>query len=429
MREAVIDKAREYFRFEYAGKKIIPGESYIPPSGKVIEEDDLVNLIDSSLDLWLTTGRYAKDFEKQFAAFMGHKFSLLVNSGSSANLVAFATLTSPQLGDRRVQPGDEVITVAAGFPTTVNPIIQHGCVPVFVDVQLGTYEIDVTQLELALSSKTKAVMIAHTLGNAFDVKAVSEFCKKNNLWLIEDTCDAVGAKVGDQLAGTFGDLATVSFYPAHHMTMGEGGAVLVSNPRLKKIAESFRDWGRDCWCPPGVDDTCGKRFNWQLGELPKGFDHKYIYSHIGYNLKVTDMQAAVGISQLRKLPGFIDKRNENFAILTEALEPVKDKLILPKATEGTTASWFGYPISTKPETGCSKQELVEFLESKKIGTRQLFAGNLLRQPIYQGVEKRVIGDLPNTDYIMNHTFWVGVWPGLGREHMEYIAEAIKEKLL
>lgn len=429
MREAVIDKAREYFRSEYAGKKIIPGESYIPPSGKVIEEDDLVNLIDSSLDLWLTTGRYAKDFEKQFAAFMGHKFSLLVNSGSSANLVAFATLTSPQLGDRRVQPGDEVITVAAGFPTTVNPIIQHGCVPVFVDVQLGTYEIDVTQLELALSSKTKAVMIAHTLGNAFDVKAVSEFCKKNNLWLIEDTCDAVGAKVGDQLAGTFGDLATVSFYPAHHMTMGEGGAVLVSNPRLKKIAESFRDWGRDCWCPPGVDDTCGKRFNWQLGELPKGFDHKYIYSHIGYNLKVTDMQAAVGISQLRKLPGFIDKRNENFAILTEALEPVKDKLILPKATEGTTASWFGYPISTKPETGCSKQELVEFLESKKIGTRQLFAGNLLRQPIYQGVEKRVIGDLPNTDYIMNHTFWVGVWPGLGREHMEYIAEAIKEKLL
>ena len=429
MREAVIDKAREFYRAEYAGKKIIPGESYIPPSGKVIEEDDLVNLIDSSLDLWLTTGRYAKDFEKQFAEFMGHRFSLLVNSGSSANLVAFSGLTSPLLGERRIQPGDEVITVAAGFPTTVNPIIQNGCIPVFVDVELGTYEIDVTQLDKALSPKTKAVMIAHTLGNAFDVQAVSEFCKKNNLWLIEDTCDALGAKVGDQMVGTFGDVATASFYPAHHMTMGEGGAVMTSNPKLKKIFESFRDWGRDCWCPPGVDDTCGKRFNWQLGELPKGFDHKYIYSHIGYNLKVTDMQAAIGLSQLRKLPGFISKRNENFDILKKALEPLKEKLILPQATPGTTASWFGFPISTKPDSGCTKQELVEFLESKKIGTRQLFAGNLLRQPIYQGIEKRVIGDLPNTDYIMNHTFWVGVWPGLGREHMEYIATAIKERLL
>ncbi|MEC7275452.1 MAG: lipopolysaccharide biosynthesis protein RfbH [Bdellovibrionota bacterium] len=428
-RSAVIDKAREHFRSEFTNKKIIPGESYIPPSGKVIEEDDLVNLIDSSLDLWLTTGRYAKDFEKQFAEFMGHRFSLLVNSGSSANLVAFAGLTSPMLKERQVKPGDEVITVAAGFPTTVNPIIQHGCVPVFVDVELGTYEIDVTQLESALSDKTKAVMIAHTLGNAFDVKTVSEFCKKHNLWLIEDTCDALGAKVGDQMVGTFGDIATVSFYPAHHMTMGEGGAVLTSNPRMKKILESFRDWGRDCWCPPGVDDTCGKRFNWQLGELPKGFDHKYIYSHIGYNLKVTDMQAAVGLSQLRKVPGFISKRNENFDILKAALEPVADKLILPRATEGVTASWFGFPISTKPDSPCSKQELVEFLESRKIGTRQLFAGNLLRQPLYQGIKKRVIGDLPNTDYIMNHTFWVGVWPGLGREHMEYIADAIKEKLL
>lgn len=429
MREAVIDKAREYYRAEFTNRKIIPGENYIPPSGKVIEEDDLVNLIDSSLDLWLTTGRYAKEFEKKFAEFMGHRFCLLVNSGSSANLIAFSGLTSPMLKERQVKPGDEVITVAAGFPTTVNPIIQNGCIPVFVDVELGTYEIDVSQLESALSSKTKAVMIAHTLGNAFDVKAVSDFCKKHNLWLVEDTCDAVGAKSGDQLAGTFGDIATVSFYPAHHMTMGEGGAVLTTNPKLKKILESFRDWGRDCWCPPGVDDTCGKRFNWQLGELPKGFDHKYIYSHIGYNLKVTDMQAAIGLSQLRKLPGFISKRNENFDLLTQELEPVKEKLILPKATPGTTPSWFGYPISTKEESGCSKQELVEHLESKKIGTRQLFAGNLLRQPIYQGVEKRVIGDLPNTDYIMNNTFWVGLWPGLGKEHMSYIADAIKEKLL
>ena len=309
MRNEIIDKSKEFFKAELDKKKIIPGENYIPASGKVMDEDDMAYLIDASLDMWLTAGRYHKQFEKEFASYMEQKFCLLVNSGSSANLVAFAALTSPALGDRQLKPGDEVITVAAGFPTTVNPIIQHGCVPVFIDVELGTYEADISLLEKALSDKTKAVMMAHTLGNMFDVQAVKEFCDKHNLWLVEDCCDASGAKFNGQMAGTFGDIATVSFYPAHHMTMGEGGAVLTNNPRLKKIAESMRDWGRDCWCPPGKDDTCGKRFDKQLGDLPHGYDHKYIYSHVGYNLKVTDMQAALGLSQLKKLTKFIKKRN------------------------------------------------------------------------------------------------------------------------
>lgn len=429
MRESIIEKSREFFAGELAKKKIIPGEHYIPPSGKVMDEDDMANLIDASLDMWLTAGRYHTQFEKEFASYMEQDYCLLVNSGSSANLVAFAALTSPQLGDRQIKAGDEVITVAAGFPTTVNPIVQHGCIPVFIDIELGTYEVDVTKLDEAKSDKTKAVMIAHTLGNMFNVKVVKEFCEKHGLWLIEDCCDATGARFEGQMAGTFGDIATVSFYPAHHMTMGEGGAVLMKSKKLKKIAESFRDWGRDCWCPPGKDDSCRKRFGWQLGELPKGYDHKYIYSHVGYNLKVTDMQAAVGLSQLKKLNGFIKKRNDNFDYLKSQIKELEDVLILPEATKGCEASWFGFMISVRENSKVSKQELVEFLEANKIGTRQLFAGNLIRQPLYQGVNYRVVGELKNTDFVMGNTFWVGIWPGLDTEHLDYIAMKLKEKLL
>lgn len=360
---------------------------------------------------------------------MNQKFCLLVNSGSSANLVAFAALTSPSLGDRQVKPGDEVITVAAGFPTTVNPIIQHGCVPVFVDVTLPDYGIDTSLLEKALSPKTKAVMVAHTLGNPFDVKKVKAFCDAHQLWLVEDCCDAVGAKFDNQLVGTFGDISTVSFYPAHHMTMGEGGAVLTSNPRLKKIAESFRDWGRDCWCPPGKDNTCGKRFDQQFADLPEGYDHKYVYSHVGYNLKVSDMQAAIGCSQLDKLPGFIEQRNRNtetlIKLIKEKIPNHEEFMHLPTALEGATASWFGFAITLKKG---SRRDLVNFLEKNKIGTRLLFAGNLTRQPLYKSKDFRVVGELKNTDVIMNHTFWVGIYPALNEIHMNYIAEKLREGL-
>lgn len=427
MRSEILGKTREYFKSK-PQRKIIPGENYIPVSGKLLDEEDLVNLVDASLDMWLTAGRFADQFEKEFAEFNDQKYCLLVNSGSSANLVAFATLTSPMLEDKQVKSGDEVITVAAGFPTTVNPIVQHGCVPVFIDVELGTYEVDVSQLESALSSKTKAVMIAHTLGNVFNVRAVKDFCQKHDLWLIEDCCDAVGAEFEGQKVGTFGDIATVSFYPAHHITMGEGGAVLTNSPKLKKIAESFRDWGRDCWCPPGKDNTCNKRFDWQLGELPHGYDHKYIYAHVGYNLKVSDMQAAIGCSQLKKLPWFIEKRNHNFAILKKLLSGTEESLILPEATPGSRPSWFGFPISVREGAKVTRNELVQYLEKNKIGTRLLFAGNLIRQPLYRNIEKRVIGDLENTDFIMNNTFWVGVYPELNEEHLEYIAMKIKEVL-
>jgi CDP-6-deoxy-D-xylo-4-hexulose-3-dehydrase len=408
-----------YYKEKNPGRKILPGTDYIPASGKVVDSDDFTTLVDSCLDMWLTAGRFAQTFEKDFATYMEQKFSLLVNSGSSANLLAFAALTSFTLGD-------EVITVAAGFPTTVNPIIQHGCIPVFVDITLGNYEIDTGQLELALSPKTKAIMIAHTLGNAFNAKIVREFCDKHNLWMIEDCCDAVGARVDGKMVGTYGDIATVSFYPAHHMTMGEGGAVLTNNIRMKKVLESFRDWGRDCWCPPGKDNSCKNRFGHEMAQLPKGYDHKYIYTHIGYNLKVTDMQAALGVSQLKKLDGFIAKRNQNFDILKKFLGPLENKLILPHATEGTTPSWFGFVISVKENAGFTKQALVEFLEKNKIGTRQVFGGNLVRQPLYQNTEKRIVGDLKNTDFVMNNSFWVGIWPGLNEEHMQYIAQKISE---
>ncbi|MBC7428124.1 MAG: lipopolysaccharide biosynthesis protein RfbH [Bacteriovorax sp.] len=412
-------------------KKIVPSIDYIPPSGKVMDKEDLVNLLDSCFDMWLTAGRFAVEFEKRFADFMNQKFCLLVNSGSSANLVAFSALTSPTLGARQIKPGDEVITVAAGFPTTVNPIIQNGCIPVFIDVNFPDYGVNTDTLEKALSPKTKAIMIAHTLGNPFDVKTVKEFCDKHGLWLIEDCCDAVGAKFDGKLVGTFGDIATVSFYPAHHMTMGEGGAVLTNNPRLKKLAESFRDWGRDCWCPPGKDNTCNKRFDQKFADLPDGYDHKYVYSHVGYNLKVSDMQAAVGCSQLNKLPTFIEKRNKNTETLRKMIMTKipnhEELMILPTALPNAQASWFGFPITLKLNN--KRRDLINFLEKNKIGTRLLFAGNLIRQPLYKDKEYRVVGELTNTDMIMNNTFWVGIYPALDETHMDYISDKLKEGLL
>lgn len=409
---------------------IVPGTNYIPPSGKLLDENDLKNLLESCFDLWLTAGRFAVEFESRFAEFMNQKFCLLVNSGSSANLVAFAALTSPMLKERQLKPGDEVITVAAGFPTTVNPIVQHGCVPVFIDVNLPDFGIRVDLLEAALSPKTKAVMVAHTLGSPFDVKTVKEFCNKHNLWLVEDCCDAVGASYDGKLVGTYGDIATVSFYPAHHMTMGEGGAVLTNNPRLKKIAESFRDWGRDCWCPPGKDNSCGKRFDQQFADLPDGYDHKYVYSHVGYNLKVSDMQAAIGCSQLNKLPSFIEIRNKNVETLIKMIKSKipnwAEHMMLPEALPNANASWFGFPITLKQPN--KRRELINHLETNKIGTRLLFAGNLLRQPLYKGKEYRVVGELTNTDKIMNDTFWVGIYPALNETHMDYISDKLKEGL-
>jgi CDP-6-deoxy-D-xylo-4-hexulose-3-dehydrase len=392
----------------------------------VIDAADLTSVMDSVLDCWFTTGRFAEEFERKLARFVGVRDAILVNSGSSANLLAVSALTSPKLGDRRLKPGDEVITVSAGFPTTVNPIIQNRLVPVFVDVTLPTYEIDVSQLEAARSEKTRAVVIAHTLGNVFDLDAVTAFVKKHNLWLIEDCCDALGSTWKGRKVGTFGDIATVSFYPAHHITMGEGGAVLTNDPKLRVLVESFRDWGRDCWCDPGKDNTCGKRFDWQLGSLPCGYDHKYTYSHVGYNLKATDMQAALGASQIEKLPQFIERRKENFRYLHAALKPTEDCLLLPEATPASDPSWFGFPIAVREVAPFTREDLIRDLNAKKIGTRLLFGGNLLRQPAYEECEHRVIGHLPNTDFVMNRVFWIGVYPGLTRPMLDYVATSITE---
>jgi CDP-6-deoxy-D-xylo-4-hexulose-3-dehydrase len=426
LRQHIFDLTAEYFVEAFPARAFVAGESVVPVSGKVIDASDIQAVVDSALDSWFTTGRFAKDFERKLARFVGVRSASLVNSGSSANLLAVSALTSPKIGNRQLKPGDEVITVAAGFPTTVNPIIQNRLVPVFLDVTLPTFQVDITQLEAALSSKTRAIIIAHTLGNVFDAEAVAAFAQKHDLWLIEDCCDALGSTLKGKNVGTFGDIATVSFYPAHHITMGEGGAVLTDKPTLQVLIESYRDWGRDCWCEPGKDNTCGKRFNWQLGELPCGYDHKYIYSHLGYNLKATDMQAALGASQIEKLPYFIERRKENFRILRAALEPYADVLLLPEATPGSDPSWFGFPLGVRVDAPFTRDDLVNRLEKHKIGTRLLFAGNLVRQPAYQGIDYRVIGDLKNTDFVMRNVLWVGVYPGLTRPMLDYMAEIIGE---
>lgn len=426
LRAQILALTEEYYKEAFASREFVPGASPVPVAGRVFDASEVQSLVDSSLDFWLTTGRFASQFEKEFAQFFKMRHAILVNSGSSANLLAITCLTSPVLGERQLKPGDEVITVATGFPTTVNPIFQNNLVPVFVDVEIPTYNVDVTQLEAALSERTRAVILAHTLGNPFNLEAVTAFCKAHNLWLIEDCCDAVGATYNGQPIGRFGDVATVSFYPAHHITMGEGGAVLTDKPRLKKLVESFRDWGRDCWCDPGKDNTCGKRFDWQLGELPHGYDHKFTYSHIGYNLKATDMQAAVGVAQLKKLPGFIEKRRANFNYLKEKLGQLQDFLVLPEATPNSEPSWFGFPIYVRPEASFTRDEAVRWLNVHKIGTRLLFGGNIVRQPAYRGQNYRIVGDLKCSDEVMRHVFWIGVYPGLTEPMLDYMCEILAQ---
>ena len=426
LRERIRGMASEYYREAFPARAFVPGSSDVPVSGRVFDEQELELLVESSLDFWLTTGRFAEQFEREFAKFVGVREAVLVNSGSSANLLAVAALTSKRLGDRRLRPGDEVITLAAGFPTTVNPILQNGLIPVFVDVVLPTFNVDVSYLEMALSDRTRAVIFAHTLGNPFDLDGVTAFVKKHGLWLIEDCCDALGSTYRAQKVGTFGDLATVSFYPAHHITMGEGGCVLTNQPLMRTLVESFRDWGRDCWCAPGKENTCGKRFDWQQGDLPHGYDHKYIYSHVGYNLKATDMQAAVGVAQLKKLPGFIEARRRNFAYLKAGLKDVEEHFVLPEATPNSDPSWFGLPLLVRETALFSRNTLIEFLYAKKIGTRQLFGGNLVRQPAYADLKYRIVGDLRNSDRVMNQAFWIGVYPGLTRAMLDYVLETINE---
>lgn len=425
LREQILQLAEKYFESAFPTQPFSPGQASVPVAGKVLDAADLRNLIDASLDCWLTTGRFAAQFERKLAQFLGLRGVSLVNSGSSANLLAFSALTSPRLGDRALRPGDEVITVAAGFPTTVNPIVLNRCVPVFIDITVPTYQADISQLEAALSPRTRAIMIAHTLGNPYDLDRVAAFAKQHNLWLVEDSCDALGATFQGKKVGTFGDLATFSFYPAHHITMGEGGAVATDSPLLKTIVESFRDWGRDCWCDPGKDNTCGKRFDWQLGDLPCGYDHKYSYSHIGYNMKVTDMQAAIGLSQLDKLPGFIAARRKNFQHLYNGLKPLEDVLLLPESTPDAEPSWFGFPIGVREGAPFDRNHLVRELESKKIGTRLLFGGNLTRQPAYKDIEFRVIGDLHNSDYVMRNVFWIGLYPGLTDPMLDHTIDTVK----
>jgi CDP-6-deoxy-D-xylo-4-hexulose-3-dehydrase len=409
-------------------KEIIPGESYIPVSGKVIDEDDVLWGIESMMDAWLTAGRFSNKLERELARYFGSRFSLLVNSGSSANLVAFYALTSPKLKERAIKPGDEIITVAAGFPTTINPMIQFGCIPVFLDVEIPTYNIKVEDIEKAITSKTKAIMLAHALGNPFNLREVMAIAKKYNLWVIEDDCDSLGATYEGKKTGTFGDLATLSFYPAHHITMGEGGAVLVNNASLKKVAESFRDWGRDCWCAPGKDNTCGERYCQQLGDLPNGYDHKYTYSHIGFNLKVSDMQAAVGLSQLTKADHFVARRKENHTMLLGMFKEFEEHFILPVATENSDPSWFGFMLTIRENSPINRNKFVEHLENNKIGTRLFFGGNMLRQPAYSTLNYRKIGDLENSDIVMNNSFWLGVWPGLNQIHYDYITNIVRKYL-
>jgi CDP-6-deoxy-D-xylo-4-hexulose-3-dehydrase len=426
LRTQILELVGRYWEETFNQTEFESGTSNIPVSGKVFDDSEMKCLVDSALDFWLTTGRYAEQFEERFAEFMGVRYSLLCNSGSSANLLALSSLTSPTLKDRQLKPGDEVITAAVGFPTTVNPVIQYGLTPVFVDVDIPTYNVLPEAIESAISSRTKAVFIAHTLGNPFDALRIRDICDQNNLWLIEDTCDAIGAKIDSRMVGSIGDLSTASFYPAHHITMGEGGAVLTSSPKLRKIVESMRDWGRDCWCPPGRDDTCGKRYDWNLGDLPSGYDHKYTYSHIGYNLKTSDMNAAVGVAQLDKLEAFISRRRELFTYFRMELERFSDQIILPEATVNSEPSWFGFPITIRPDGTSLRDEMVKFLNHRKIGSRFLFGGNILRQPAYANVHSRIVGSLSKADKITEDTFWTGVFPGISDAMAEYIVTSFED---
>jgi len=428
IRDQIAKLVDEYAAIALAPQPFLPGLTIVPPSGKVVGAEELKNMVEASLDGWLTTGRFNAEFEKKLAAFIGVKHLITVNSGSSANLVAFSALTSPKLGERAIQKGDEVIGVAAGFPTTVNPILQFGAVPVFVDVDPLTHNIDASKIEAAISPKTKAIMLAHSLGNPFNLDVVTDLCKKHNLWLVEDCCDALGTTYRGQMVGTFGDIATLSFYPAHHITMGEGGAVFTKHDELKTIAESFRDWGRDCYCAPGKDNTCGKRFCQKLGKLPEGYDHKYTYSHLGYNLKITDMQAACGLAQLDKAPAFIQARKDNFAFLKARLKDCEEFVHLPEPTEHSDPSWFGFPITLKDNCPVTRLDLLTYLDQNKVGTRLLFAGNLTCQPYMEGADYRISGDLTNTDKVMNNTFWIGVQPALSREMLDFAAAKIESYL-
>ena len=422
----IMDLVKEWYKIKFSKKSFQAGETYVNYAGRVFDEKELLNLVDSSLEFWLTSGRYEEEFCNKFNQYLGTKHTMLVNSGSSANLLAFTTLTAVELEkiNRRLVPNDEFITVAASFPTTVNPAIQYGMIPVFLDIELGTYNIDVTKLEEAISPKTKLIMIAHTLGNPFNLDAVMKVAKKNNLWVIEDACDALGAKYDGKFCGTIGDLGTFSFYPAHHITMGEGGAVVTNNSILKMYTSSFRDWGRDCWCAPGKDNTCGKRFNWQLGDLPGGYDHKYIFSRIGYNLKITDMQAAIGVAQLDKLSDFIKARNENHKVLLDALKSFEKFFILPEATPNSQPSYFGFMLTIKEDAPFTQKEMALYLEENKIATRHLFSGNILRQPAYKNIKHRIVGNLKNTDLVMNNGLWLGVYPGIDGSRQSYMIDKI-----
>ena len=432
LEQEIKEKVREYYQLYHAPEKpFVPGQSRVNYAGRVYDEQEMQNLVQSALDFWLTSGDFTEQFEAGLARFVGVRYCSAVNSGSSANLLAFMTLTVDELGDRQIKRGDEVITVAAGFPTTVAPIIQYGAVPVFVDVEIGTYNVNVRQLEAALSDKTKAVMLAHTLGNPFDAKAVQQFCSRHGLWLIEDNCDALGSQYDGKYTGTFGDLATSSFYPAHHITTGEGGAVYTNSPQLHRIVNSLRDWGRDCICPSGKDNTCGHRFSRQFGELPFGYDHKYVYSHFGYNLKMTEMQAAIGCAQLDKLPGFIEARKKNWLMLYNGLTDLSDRLILPQATNGSDPCWFGFAMTVRDEAGFSRNDMITRLEEQGIQTRMLFGGNLIKHPCFDEMRRnkegyRTVSDLKNTDDIMNKNFWVGVYPGMKEEMIVSIIKRIKE---
>jgi Predicted pyridoxal phosphate-dependent enzyme apparently involved in regulation of cell wall biogenesis len=428
LREEIIDKIKLIYKNRENNDIFVPGKSNINYAGRVYDEKEIINLVDSSLDFWLTAGRYTDKFEQSFAKFLGIKYCLLTNSGSSANLLAISALTSPKLGEKKLKPGDEVITTACGFPTTLNPIIQNQLTPVFVDVELGTYNIQTEMIEDALSSKTRAIFIPHTLGNPVNISKIMEIVNENDLWFVEDNCDALGSLYENKLTGTFGHISTFSFYPAHHITMGEGGAVVTDNPLLKEIIYSFRDWGRDCWCETGCDNSCGKRFNWQMGELPYGYDHKYVYSHIGYNLKVTDMQAAIGVQQLQKLPSFTNARKNNFKKIYGVLKEYKNCLRLPEWEDDADPSWFGFPIMVNEEAPFTRNDIVNHLEKNKIATRMLFGGNLIKQPAYQNINYRIADNLKNTDSVMNNLFWMGVYPGITEEKMNYVIKVLKEFL-